>query len=202
LVGRYDKQRLLPFSESLPFADVFPSLRELSPASGRFVPGHRAAPVVVMGHPVAAVVCCEDAMSEQTRRVAGGRAELLVSLSNDGWFGAPEPRLHLAMARLRAIEQRRYLVRATNDGVSAVIDPVGRIVASLPEHEQAVAVVPVRWLSTRTAFDLVGGLLEVLGWAACPLTLIFAGRRRRERPSHQDARITPRPATGPETPEI
>lgn len=189
LVGRYDKQRLLLFSETLPLATTFPFLRSWSPASGQFVPGERAAPLVLAGHAIAAVVCCEDVVADQVRAASDARAELLVSLSNDAWFVDPEPRLHLALARLRAIEQRKFFVRATNDGVSAVIDPNGRVVAAAPTRRAATLLADVRWLAGRTPFDRIGGAIPWLSAAVFAALLLLP--RRRERGSRRDAAIRP-----------
>ena len=77
---------------------------------------------------------------------AVAQISLIANLTNDAWFGdTTEPWIHLALAKLRAIEHRRYFVRSTNSGVSAIIDPVGRVVVSTPTFEQTARVSEVRW---------------------------------------------------------
>lgn len=161
LRGRYDKQQLLPFSETLPLSTVFPVLRSLAPGAGNFVPGTVAAPLRVRGRDVAAVVCCEDASGAQVSAVSAGRASLLVSLSNDTWFAEPEPVTHLALARLRAVEQRRYLVRATNDAVSAIVDPIGRIVARAETGRAVALSSDVRWMGGRSFYDRIAAFFPI-----------------------------------------
>ncbi len=133
--GRYDKEYLLTFGEYLPFGETFTILYKWSPNSGHFSPGKSLDPLVldVHGekHLVTALICYEDILPRFTNdAVRHGDPDLLVNITNDAWFGdTAEPWEHLALAQLRAVEHRRYFVRGTNSGVSAVIDPVGRVVA-------------------------------------------------------------------------
>ncbi len=127
----YDKNLLIPLAESLPLADVVPFVARLFPHAEEF----RAAttlPALAFGQwRIATPICYEAIRPEFVRRMmASADPHLIVTLANDAWFGdSQEPWLHLGLARLRAIEQRRWLVRATNSGVSAIVDPAGRIVA-------------------------------------------------------------------------
>jgi apolipoprotein N-acyltransferase len=108
--------------------------------------------------------------------VARARPHLLVTLANDGWFGdSAEPWLHLALSRLRAVEERRFLVRATNSGVSAIVDPGGRIVAQsgLFTRENLRGV--VRMLHGRTLYGRVG---DWPGWLAGAFVALGIARRR------------------------
>ena len=158
LVGRYDKHHLLPFSESLPLEGVFPWLRRLSPHSGDFAPGSGQAPLVLRGRPMAVFICYEDLFPGHVRALTKGHAtELLVNITNDSWFaGTDEPWVHMALARLRAVEQRKYLVRATLTGKSVVFDPVGREIATLPEGQEGAFVAEARWLPGSTVYDRAG----------------------------------------------
>jgi apolipoprotein N-acyltransferase len=94
--------------------------------------------------------------------VARARPHLIVSLANDAWFGdSQEPRLHDAVARLRAVEHRRYLVRATNSGISSVVDPLGRVIARTGQLSRENLRAQVRMLEGRTLFGRLGfGLPE------------------------------------------
>ncbi len=176
--GRYDKQFLLAFGEYLPFGDTFPVLYQWSPNSGRLSPGESIEPLSVLGHPVTALVCYEDIIpSFVNRAVSHASPDLLVNLTNDAWFGdTTEPWIHLALAKMRAIEHRRFLVRSTNSGVSAVIDPVGRTIAHggtfRPETVQAT----VRWLrGAKTGYELWG---DVPWWLAAAGLAAMILRRR------------------------
>ncbi len=127
----YDKTYLLMFGEYLPFGETFPVLYELSPNSGQFTPGNQVNALQLGEWRISTPVCYEDVLPTFTRAmVREANPHLLVNLTNDSWFGdSQEPWIHLVLAQFRAIEHRRYLVRSTNSGISAVIDPVGRIVA-------------------------------------------------------------------------
>lgn len=127
----YDKTYLLMFGEYLPFGETFPALYDLSPNSGHFTPGSHVRPLHLGEWRISTPVCYEDVLPGFTRAmVREANPHLLINLTNDSWFGdTQEPWIHLVLAQFRAIEHRRYLVRATNSGISAVIDPVGRIVA-------------------------------------------------------------------------
>jgi apolipoprotein N-acyltransferase len=128
-VGRYDKVHLVPFGEYVPLRRVFFFAESITRDIGDFTPGTSVRPVAVDGHRVGAIICFEAVFPELSRALVKGGAELLVNLTNDGWYGrSAAPYQHLAMARWRAIENRRYLLRAANSGISAVVAPSGRIV--------------------------------------------------------------------------
>jgi apolipoprotein N-acyltransferase len=133
-VGTYDKTYLLAFGEYLPVGDVFPQLYDISPASGRFSPGDDVTPLELTTedgetYRLSVLICYEDIVSSFVRRAVNeGDPHLLVNMTVDSWFGeTQEPDVHLGLARFRAIEHRRYLVRATNSGVSAIIDATGAV---------------------------------------------------------------------------
>jgi apolipoprotein N-acyltransferase len=105
---------------------------------------------------------------------------LLVNLTSDQWFaGSTGPEFHLALATYRAVEHRRYLIRATTTGVSAVIAPTGKVVWRLPENTQAAAVADVAWVRGRTFYETIGNWPF---WLA-PLFLVLGARPWRTRRS-------------------
>jgi apolipoprotein N-acyltransferase len=181
--GRYDKQVLLAFGEYLPFGETFPILYRWSPNSGRFSAGKSLDPIVleVRGekHPVTPLICYEDILPGFTNdAVRHANPELLVNMTNDAWFGdTAEPWEHLALSQLRAVEHHRYFVRGTNSGVSAVIDPVGRIVAHSGTFRPEGISAPIHWMRSRTLYEVVGDWPWLLVSIA---TLVAAFRRRRE----------------------
>ncbi|MCL2447530.1 MAG: apolipoprotein N-acyltransferase [Polyangiaceae bacterium] len=160
--SRYDKHYLLAFGEYLPFGDSLPILYKWSPNSGHFTPGTSLEPLVldVHGekHTVSALVCYEDILPRFTNEaVRHANPELLVNLTNDAWFGdTAEPWIHLALTQMRAIEHRRYLVRGTNSGVSAVVDPVGRVVTHGSTFHQEAFTAPIRWMRGWTVYEILG----------------------------------------------
>jgi apolipoprotein N-acyltransferase len=124
----YDKNLLIPLAESLPFGSL---LAGLFPHAEQFAAATNVSALTFGAWRIATPICYEVIRPEFVRRLMREtRPHLLVTLANDGWFGdSQEPWLHLGLARLRAVEHRRWLVRATNSGVSAIVDPAGRIVA-------------------------------------------------------------------------
>jgi apolipoprotein N-acyltransferase len=179
--GSYDKVELMPFGEYLPFEGVLPpGLRSLWPARASVVPGRNLAPLSLHGFRISAFVCLEDLLPGFVRRVMReGSPHLLVNLSNDAWFGSrAELRIHLALAELRAVEQRRYLVRATNTGVSAVIDPLGRVVAQSGAFTRETLSADVAMLEGRTPYQVLG---DWPGWLAVGTILWLAPLRRAAR---------------------
>jgi len=177
LSGRYDKQELVPFSEHMPFGEDFPVLFEISPNSSDFRKGASVAPLSLGNHRIAAMVCNDDVSpSLGNRLLADPNTDLMVNLTNDAWFGdTTEPWIHLALAKFRAIEHRRYFVRSTNSGISAFIDPVGRVLAHTNPFAEETLRHQVRWLSGRTVYEVVG---DKAYWAAALFVLLAAFMRR------------------------
>ena len=143
-----DKVHLVPFGEYLPFRKWFDQigLRQFVHIPGGFDAGQRRKALRAPGLPDIAPLVCYEAIfpGEVTPEGSAARPGLLLNVTNDGWFGrTPGPYQHLAQARLRAIEEGLPLVRAANTGVSAVVDPYGRILAQLPLGVDAVLDAPL-----------------------------------------------------------
>lgn len=136
-----DKVHLVPFGEYLPFQNTLESLglEQLTRVRGGFSSGARLMPLRVPGLPLASPLVCYEAIFPGEIIPEGERPRLLLNLTNDGWFGnTPGPYQHFAQARLRAVEQGLPLVRAANTGISAVVDPMGRIVAGSRLNHRSV----------------------------------------------------------------
>jgi apolipoprotein N-acyltransferase len=184
LVGRdgwirsaYDKRFLIPFAEFVPFEDSLGSWADLAPTASRFRRGQETSWLRLGPWRIATPICYETIRPEYVRElVHDSKPHLLVSLTNDGWFGdSPEPRLHLSLARFRAIEHRRYLVRATNTGISAIVDPLGRILAETELFETESLRHSVHLLAGPTMYGVLGnwpGYLSILA-----LLLLLLARR-------------------------
>ena len=173
----YDKTYLLMFGEYLPFGDVFPILYELSPNSGRFTAGSHVQPVTLGPWRISTPVCYEDVLARFTRKmVREAKPHVLINLTNDAWFGdTQEPWIHLVLSKYRAIEHRRYMVRATNSGISAVVDPIGRVVAQTGLLTRENLRYDVHMLDADTLYTRVGDWPGWLGLVAIGWMLI--GRR-------------------------
>ncbi|MEF3193623.1 MAG: apolipoprotein N-acyltransferase, partial [Halothiobacillaceae bacterium] len=138
--GRYHKRHLVPFGEYLPLRFVIEPFKAfIQVPMSDLTPGADAQPLMQLaGYPAGASICYEAALSREIRR-ALPQAAFLINASNDAWFGdSLAPHQHLQIAAVRALETGRWLARATNTGISALIDPHGRVVARTPQFEQAV----------------------------------------------------------------
>jgi apolipoprotein N-acyltransferase len=128
ILGRSDKVHLVPFGEYVPFASLLPFIDKLVVGVGDFSPG-LLQPLPMNGHQAGVLVCFEGIFPGLARDYVRLGSDLLVNITNDAWFGrSSAPYQHLAMSRFRAIENRVWLVRAANTGISAFISPSGRIV--------------------------------------------------------------------------
>lgn len=174
IASRYDKWRLVPGGEFLPFEWILEPLgfRRLVTVPGSFTAGPGPVSLAIPFAPLAGILICYEAIFPNGLIDAARRPGWLINVTNDGWFGRTSgPYQHLAQARLRAIEQGLPLVRAANTGISAVIDPYGRVLASLPlgrdgviDHALPSALAPA------TAYARTGDL----ALAALILTLLAA----------------------------
>jgi apolipoprotein N-acyltransferase len=135
--GRYDKIHLVPFGEYVPFEKLFSFASGLTHQVGTFARGKSRLPLQVGDAKVGTFICYEAVFPDEVRQFARNGAELLINVSNDGWYGeAGAPWQHLNMARMRAVENDRWLLRDTNNGITAVIDPLGRVVAEAPRNQR------------------------------------------------------------------
>jgi apolipoprotein N-acyltransferase len=141
ILSIYDKVHLVPFGEYLPFQAQLEriGLLALTKVRGGFIAGVRRRALNVPRAPNVVPLICYEVIFPGEAAPAGERGGWMLNLTNDGWFGAsPGPYQHFAQARLRAIEEGLPLVRAANTGISAVVDPLGRVVASLPLASEGV----------------------------------------------------------------
>jgi len=177
ITARYDKERLLPFAEHFPFGAVA-YLRRSFGRMREFTPGTRLAPLPTsIGR--AGILICNEIMFDEivVDRVRDG-ADFLVNLSNDTWIGDELYSLnHLAIGVVRAIETRRFLVRASTSGPSAFVSPTGRVLAVSPLDQRSVLQDGVTTSSEITPFVRFGDLFALLCTAAVLLQLAFRGNR-------------------------
>lgn len=135
VLGRSDKIHLVPFGEYVPLAPFLPFIDKLVTGIGDFTPG-TVSPLPLNGAEIGVLVCYEAIFPELAREWVRSGSDLLVNITNDAWFGrSSAPWQHLGMTRFRAIENRIWIARAANTGISAFISPSGRITASTPLFE-------------------------------------------------------------------
>jgi apolipoprotein N-acyltransferase len=134
-VGRYDKIHLVPFGEYIPYKDLLFFAHKLTGRVSEFTRGDSRKTFRLNGHRYGVFICYEAVFADEVREFARLGAEVFVNISDDGWYGdTSAPWQHLNMARMRAIENRRWLLRDTNSGVTAAIDPYGRVTQSISRH--------------------------------------------------------------------
>jgi apolipoprotein N-acyltransferase len=169
----YDKRHLVPFGEYFPVPQwVRNWLRLMNLPYSDFTRGRAGQPPLeIAGQKISASICYEDAYPGQLR-AANAAATLLANVTNDAWFGRSGARYqHLQISRMRALEARRPALRAANDGVSALIDPWGRISASAPEFAPAVLRGAVQPRTGHTPY-LRGGDWPVIALVAALLVVV------------------------------
>ena len=176
--ARYRKMQLVPFGEYVPLKAVFTLggrvAAKLVQEVSDFSPGTEAVTGDVLGHRIGGYICYEAIFPSLVRRFTAQGAELLVNVTNDAWYGTTSaPYQHLAMAAFRAVENRRYLVRAANTGITAVVDPWGRVLEETVLFEQALVVREVPFVA-ETSFYARHGDVFARGCAALALALLAA----------------------------
>jgi len=168
--ARYDKVHLVPFGEYLPFPKLFAFAGGLTKEVGEFEAGKSRAPLVAGDKRLGVFICYESVFPGEVREFANQGAQVLVNLSNDGWYGdSGAYAQHLNQTRMRAIENDRWILSATDTGVTASIDPYGRTVARLPRKERAALVAPYALTSVTTFYTRHGD------WFAWLCAIISAG---------------------------
>lgn len=183
----YHKMILMPFGEYTPFGSWVPWLQEINSTAGQFTPGN--SPRVLSFRTsndrdvkLSPLICYEDVVPQLAREATARGAQLLVNQTNDAWFGdSVAPYQHHMIASFRAIENRRFLLRSTNTGLTAVVDPMGRTLASLLPFTESVLAMEVSLLSCPSTFTEVPIYLIWLALAALAAISVIINRCRGYR---------------------
>jgi len=167
----YDKNLLIPLTEYVPLAAYLPAIARWFPHVQDFGAATDTPALRLGPWRIATPICYEAIRPDFVRRMmARAQPNLLVTLANDAWFGdSAEPWMHLALARLRAVEHRRYLVRATNSGISAIVDPTGRIIVQSGLLTRESLRGTVRLLEQTTLYARLG---DWPGWLSLAIVLV------------------------------
>ena len=169
-LGRYDKVHLVPFGEYVPFRKLFFFAGGLTKQVGDFSRGTSRAPLDAGGVKLGTFICYESVFPDEVRQSAAHGGQVLVNISNDGWYGDSGAwAQHLQQARMRAVENSRWILRDTNTGLTASIDPYGRVVASVPRKLRTVLLAPYGLTSVTTFYTRHGD------WFAYLCAIISAG---------------------------
>ena len=175
----YDKIHLVPFGEYVPLRKWLRFAGKLTADIGDFAAGTRYQVGSLPGGTFGAFICYEAIFPDQVRRFTAGGAELLINMSNDGWFGrSAAPAQHVVMARVRAVENRRWLLRDTNNGFTIDVDPYGRTVAELPTDIRGQLDAPYDFRSDLTLYARFGDWFAWLCVVASAMLLAVAVAKR------------------------
>ncbi|MFZ2490800.1 MAG: apolipoprotein N-acyltransferase [Thermoanaerobaculia bacterium] len=178
-VGHYDKIRLVPFGEYVPMRRVLFFAKKFVRAVGTFEVGTNDRPLAGR-FSYGPAICYEIVFPQITRTQVRNGADVLVTITNDAWYdGTAAPAQHLLQARLRAVEDDRYLLRAATTGISAVIDPIGRVVESLPMGREGMILARVQPRSSKTGYVRFG---DWFAWLAIGVVLVGMAARLRRAP--------------------
>jgi apolipoprotein N-acyltransferase len=187
-VGRYDKIHLVPFGEYIPFQNLLTFAHKLTGRVGLFTRGTERNAFLLptqsgVSHRYGVFICYEAVFADEVRQFARHGAEVFVNISDDGWYGdTSAPWQHLNMARMRAIENRRWLLRDTNSGITAVIDPYGRVRQSIPRHQTDALPAEFAFRNDITFYTAHG---DVFAWLCAVLSLgivVWTGVRTLRQP--------------------
>jgi apolipoprotein N-acyltransferase len=169
-VARYDKIHLVPFGEYLPFKRVFGFAGGLTKEVGDFERGTSREPLAAGDQKLGVFICYESIFPDEVRQFAKQGAQVFVNISNDGWYGdSGAYAQHSAQSRMRAVENNRWLLLDTNTGLTAAVDPYGRITAQLPRKMRLALPVEYSLTDVTTFYTRHGD------WFAYLCAIISAG---------------------------
>jgi apolipoprotein N-acyltransferase len=167
--GRYDKMHLVPFGEYTPYKKLFFFAGALLQDVGLFDPGRQRTVFRTGGHTYGTFICYESVFGDEVREYAYMGADVLVNISDDGWYGNTSAAWeHLNQVRMRAVENHRWVLRATNTGVTAVIDPNGRVTFAIPRHIRSSLRAGFNYEHDLTFYAVHG---DVFAWLCAGVTL-------------------------------
>ncbi len=162
--GRYDKRILMPFGEYIPGGELVPAVYALSPATGRLTAGRNERVFALdNGARVGQLICFEDIVGDMPRKTTLAGANVLVTILNDAWYGrSAAPYQHQALAVWRAVENRRFLLRSSNTGVTSIVDATGRVQREGGLFTEEVVVGEAKLLHERTLYGRVGDTVPLV----------------------------------------
>ena len=174
-VARYNKVHLVPFGEYLPFPTLFSFAGGLTKEVGQFEHGTARAWLNAGDEKLGVFICYESIFPDEVRQFANSGAQVFVNISNDAWYGdSGAYAQHLNQTRMRAIENNRWLLSATDTGVTASIDPWGRVVARVPRKQRTALVAPYALTSDTTFYTRHGDWFLASFWG-CGCAIISIG---------------------------
>jgi apolipoprotein N-acyltransferase len=179
IVGRYDKIHLVPFGEYVPFQNLLFFANKLTREVGDFARGTQRKVFDLGGTHAGVFICYESVFPDEVREFTANGAQLLINISDDLWYGETgAPAQHLQMARMRAVENYRWILLATNNGTTASIDPFGRVVKQAPRNVRTALGAPFAPQNESTFYSRNG---DLFAWACVIISLLAVFVRWRYR---------------------
>lgn len=180
IVGKYDKMHLVPYGEYVPFRKFFFFLEKLVVGVGDFVPGSELKPLALDGGKTGILICYEGIFPQISRSYRKKGASLLINITNDAWFGTSSaPYQHLVMTAFRAVENRVYIIRAANTGISAIIAPTGQIVSRSGLFERTGLRGSVKFINGSTFYSQYGDIFAYICFIILIITFFISIQRRK-----------------------
>jgi apolipoprotein N-acyltransferase len=179
MLGRYDKIHLVPYGEYIPMQSLFSFASKLTREVGDFARGTERKVFDLNGTHVGIFICYESVFPDEVREFTANGAQVLINISDDLWYGETSaPAQHLQMSRMRAVENHRWVLLATNNGTTAAIDPFGRIVKQAPRNVRTTLIAPYAAQSESTFYSRNG---DVFAWLCVVISLLAVFVRWRYR---------------------
>ncbi|MCG8684890.1 MAG: apolipoprotein N-acyltransferase [Desulfobacterales bacterium] len=181
--GTYDKTHLVPFGEYVPFQEILWFIDKLTTEAGNFSKGKTGmVPLEFGSHKTGVLICFEILFSDISRTFVQNGADILTTMTNDAWFGRTSaPEQHFSIAVLRAVENRRSLVRAANTGISGFIDPSGKIIARTQLFTPAALARKVPAIKQTTFFTRHGDIIGIAALVALGLSFMVKSIKNKFR---------------------
>lgn len=171
VLGAVKKVKLLMFGETIPGSGLYPDIYKLLPSASALLSGKEPEVISMGAARLGIMICYEDLLPWFHYQLAQKKPQILLNLTNDAWFGkSEEPACHLDLAAMRAVEGRCYLIRSTPTGISAVVDPFGRLVAQIPSDQAGTLREEVGLLDIATGFEKFG---DSAAWLALAYVIGF-----------------------------
>lgn len=185
--GKYDKVHLVPYGEYVPLRTLFPFISSLAAGIGDFATGKGFYPLKMGDKKIGVLICYEGILAEAARMYKNEETELLVNITNDAWFGTTSaPYQHLSMTIFRAVETRLYLVRAANTGISAIVDPTGKLLVQTEVFKKDKIHGKVKFSKLSTIYARYGDLLVGASFLCLAVFFLWGlkGRKRNVGRKH------------------
>lgn len=167
----YDKIHLVPFGEYVPLKKIFGRFESITKEVGDYAPGSKLVLHPIEKYKFGSPICYEIIFPDLVRRFVKGGAQFLVTVSNDGWFGKSDaPYQHFSIASMRAIENRRFLLRATSTGVSGIVDPFGRVLKKIDIGKMEFIIEDIYPIDEKTLYSNHG---DIFAWSCLTISGIL-----------------------------